>query len=288
LNADTNRYTSVSGKIQTDDLDWQAGRDAGITSDEKFVLTYFSDIECQTIRYLSDLLRMKIAFQPPVIAFLTTWNYEEFFHGQALNRLLAECGYPMEVDRVERVSQKAHISEWFEWAFGRVLARIFSDEFPALYMAYGAIQELTTLRGYERLALATRNPILKTLCERIARQERRHFAWYFNCAKENLAKSGTARFITRKLLELTWAPVGASVKSREDIKRLFSILFPGESGRRVVVDIDSKIGALPGLSGISLMGSYFSQESSFVASHEVLGAQAVSCAALGSAETSSS
>src|SRR5262245_42048907 len=91
MKSDIERYITVSAKIDTSDIDWNQARDAGLNDDEKFVLTYFSDVESQTIRYLKTLLQMKIAFTPSVSAFLTTWSYEEFFHGYELARLLAVC-----------------------------------------------------------------------------------------------------------------------------------------------------------------------------------------------------
>ena len=62
------RYISVSAKIETNDINWEEARQVGLSDDEKFVLTYFSDIESQTIRYLRMLLQMKIAFRPDVSA----------------------------------------------------------------------------------------------------------------------------------------------------------------------------------------------------------------------------
>jgi hypothetical protein len=202
---------------------------------------------------------MRIAFQPSVSAFLTTWSYEEFFHGHALARLMAECGYPLAQDRVEKVGRASRFNEWIESALTPLLSKLLSRQFPAVYMSFGAIQEMTTLRGYERLAEQTRNPVLKTLCQRIARQERRHFAWYFNHAREYLTHSRFTQRLARKLLELSWVPVGAGVKTDAEVRRLFSILFPGDHGRRVVGEVDGKIGGLPGLDGISLMGSYFAE-----------------------------
>ncbi len=257
MNSDIERYISVSAKIETNDLDWEEAKRVGLTDDEKFVLTYFSDIESQTIRYLRVLLQMKIAFKPEVAAFLTTWSYEEFFHGYELANLLAACGHPLEEDRVENIRQKARLNELIEAIFGPLLSRIFYHQFPAVYLSFGAIQELTTLRGYEHLGNFTRNPVLKTLCERIARQERRHFAWYFNHACELLNESRGARILARKLLEFNWVPVGAGVKTPEEVKRLFSILFPADLGRKLVRDIDEKMGALPGLEGVRLMTNYF-------------------------------
>jgi hypothetical protein len=257
MKSDIERYISVSAKIDTSDIDWDRAREAGLTDDEKFVLTYFSDVESQTIRYLKTLLQMKIAFRPSVAAFLTTWSYEEFFHGYELGRLLAVCGNPLEEDRLEKVSAKARFNEWLEAMFAPLLSRIFSNQFPAVYLSYGAIQEMTTLRGYEHLRQYTRNPALQLLCERIAKQERRHFAWYFNHARELLLESRGARVLARKLLEFNWVPVGAGIKSPDEVKRLFSILFPVETARKLVREVDAKMGTLPGLEGIRLMEPYF-------------------------------
>jgi len=257
MTSDIERYISVSAKIDTSDIDWNQAREAGLTEDEKFILTYFSDVESQTIRYLKVLLGMKIAFTPSVSAFLTTWSYEEFFHGYELGRLMAACGSPLEEDRVEKVVHVARFNEWLEAAFTPLMSRIFSNQFPAVYLSFGAIQEMTTLRGYERLTQYTRNPILKILCDRIAKQERRHFAWYFNHARDLLLESSGARILARKLLEFNWVPVGAGIKSPEEVKKLFLTLFPAESAREVVREIDSKMGTLPGLEGIKLMEPYF-------------------------------
>jgi fatty acid desaturase len=257
MNSEIERYIAVSAKVETNDLDWEEAKRVGLTEDERFVLTYFSDIESQTIRYMRMLLQMKIALKPAVAAFLTTWSYEEFFHGYELANLLAACGHPLEEDRVENVKQKAKFNEWVEAAFGPLLSRIFYHQFPAVYLSFGAIQELTTLRGYEHLHRYTRNPVLSVLCERIAKQERRHFAWYFNHARELLSESRGARILARKLLEFNWVPVGAGVKSPEEVKRLFSVLFPAELGSKLVREVDEKMGSLPGLDGLKLMTSYF-------------------------------
>lgn len=263
MRSDIERYISVSAKIDTSDIDWNQAKEAGLNNDERFILTYFSDIESQTIRYMKMLLQMRIAFQPWVSSFLTTWSYEEFFHGYELGRLLEACGYPLEVDRVESTTRKARFNEWLEAMFTPLLSRIFSHQFPAVYLSFGAIQEMTTLRGYEQLYEFTNNPVLKILCERIARQERRHFAWYFNHARELLLESSGSRILARKLLELNWVPVGAGVKSPEEVKRLFMTLFPSESGQKIVKEIDSKMGTLPGLEGIKLMEPYFENAGAF-------------------------
>jgi rubrerythrin len=250
------KYLTTSEKIRTDDLDWEEARRARLTEDERFLLTYFADIEGQTIVYLRDFLHTRAALEPEVIAFLSIWNYEEFFHGRALARLLAECGHPLQEGRISQVRGGARLSERLEALAAAILSKLFPAEFPAVYMAWGAIQEATTLRGYEELLRTTENPVLAELCRRIAKQERRHFAWYFNGARELLAASARARKLTRWLLGMAWTPVGAGVKPPEEVARAICTLFPGATGDELARMIDAKVSDLPGLEGLTLMGDY--------------------------------
>ncbi|MHB1846518.1 MAG: ferritin family protein [Deltaproteobacteria bacterium] len=250
------RYLSASAKIETDDLDWKVAREAGLSEDEVFILTYFADIEGQTVFYLRDLLRGDIALQPEAIGFLSMWNYEEYFHGRALSKLLDVCGHGLANDRTAQVRKTSRIQEVIEAnliAFG---ATLFPKDFPGITLSWGASQEITTLRGYELLGKRTKNPILRTLCERIALQERRHFAWYFNNASEVLGRSAWARKITRFAMDSFWSPVGVGVKSPDEMLRLIHLFFPGEGGKAMAAEIDERVGELPGLQGISLMRSF--------------------------------
>jgi Fatty acid desaturase len=257
MKSDFERYIAVSARVDTSDINWDEARDAGLTDDEVFVLTYFSDVENQTIRYMKMLLGMRIAFQPDVAAFLATWNYEEFFHGYELARLMQVCGRTVE-DRREYNYQRLRFNELLENLFVPMLSRVFAVEFPAVYLSFGAIQEMTTLRAYEHLHDYTRNPVLQTLCDRIARQERRHFAWYFNHARELLDAHPAARTLTRRLMKFNWAPVGAGFHTPAEVKRLFTTIFyPIENARTLCREIDGKIGTLPGLEGIQLMEPFF-------------------------------
>jgi hypothetical protein len=248
------KYIEASEKLNLQGLDFHAAARVGLTDDEQFILSYFADIESQTIIYLRDLLRTDAALEPTVTGFLAAWNYEEYFHGRAISRLLAACGVsprpPAEVRGLARFSEK------LEAAGGALLSRLFWRQFPALYMTWGAINELTTLRGYERIAQTTRNPVLRELCERIAKQERRHFAFYFNSARERLSGSRLARWLTRTVLRRFWSPVGAGVKSDAEVARLVASLFPGDAARVLADSVDGRIAELPGLSGIALMTRY--------------------------------
>jgi rubrerythrin len=252
----------TSGRVETDDLDWREAAAVGLTTGEVFALTYFADVEGQTVHYLRDLLRSRLARDPDVLGFLSIWSYEEYFHGQALALLLEACGHPLDASRVCEVRRAARPAERLE-ALGTLLgARIFPRSFPALYLAWGATQELTTLRGYEALQARTGNPVLAKLCRRIARQERRHYAWYFHSARLLLERSAAARRLTRFALERFWAPVGVAVKGATDARRLLSVLFPGDAFAGVAADVDARIGALPGLAGIRLLRAFSTRAAS--------------------------
>lgn len=253
---DIDRHLQHSDRIIYEDLDWAEARRVGLTDEEVFVLTYFSDIESQTILYTRDVLGTRGVLDPDVMSFLTIWNYEEFYHGQALARFLEACGHPLGRDRVAQVRNKALLSETLKRLGAIAFSQFLPGDFIALYMAWGALNEITTLRGYEAIEEATGNPVLRELCHRIAKQERRHFAWYYNNALERLKTSARTRFLTRRILAHIWSPVGAGVKKEDEVIRLFNLIFPGRCGQETSREIDEKMRALPGLEGIELMTAF--------------------------------
>jgi rubrerythrin len=256
--AEIHSFLANSGRISTAGIDYEAAARIGLSSDEVFALTYFADVENQSLRYLRTLLTMRVAFEPEVAAFLATWNYEEFFHGFELEQLLRACNVSPEPDRRQKKHEGARLNERVEALLLPLLSRLYEADFPAVYFTFGALQELTTLRGYEGLGARSRNPALSLLCSRIAKQERRHFAWYFRRARRVLEGSARARFLTRQALRFNWVPVGAGVHDDAEVARLFRVLFyPRERARAVVAEIDRRVERLPGLAGLGLMKRYF-------------------------------
>ncbi len=261
MKLEIDRYLSNSAQVEVRDLDWNLAREAGLTEQEVFILTYFSDIEGQTIVYLRDILKSPTSLDPEIIGFLSMWNYEEYFHGRALGTLLAACGVPRERDSIRKVRLGSRLSESLEVFFSSLISRYYSEQYTALYMSWGAMQEYTTLQGYEQILKTTKNPVLKVLVDRIAKQERRHFAWYFNNARERLEQRGSSRKLTRFLMDHFWAPVGAGVKPDETVVQLMTTLFPGSSGLEMARAIDEKMSSLPGLEGLTLMERFIRKAS---------------------------
>ena len=123
------------------------------------------------------------------------WNYEEYFHSYAITRLLVECGVKVDTasERAEKVRKNARFKAKFE-DFGQgMIAKFAPKAFISLWMFWGALQECLTTQAYEELAANTQNPVLHELCKRIAKQERRHFAYYYGKARDKLdGKRGTS------------------------------------------------------------------------------------------------
>ena len=65
-------------------------------------LRYMMDIETNTVIFLRDVLATQTAFDPDVTAFLSCWNFEELWHGEAFSRLLGEAGIPVRPDHESR------------------------------------------------------------------------------------------------------------------------------------------------------------------------------------------
>jgi hypothetical protein len=244
------KFIRHSRRVETSDLDWDAARRAGLSDEEPFVLRYFADVEGQTIFYFREILNTHAARDPEILAFMTTWNYEEFFHAESLGRLLEVCGHPAEAARQSQVRDGATVGARLENLFQLGLSRLAPHAFLALYMTWGASQELLTSRGYERLQETTANPVLRELAGRIAKQERRHFAWYFKGARQHLARSRAARHVTRFLFQRAWSPVGSGVKTGDEVLRMVDALFPGAALDETMADIQSRIATLPGMTGV--------------------------------------
>jgi rubrerythrin len=253
---DVHKHIRVSKKIDFEDLDWDLAREIGLTTDETDTLTYFGDIEGQTIYYLRELLNTRAVRDPDTLAFITMWNYEEYFHSYAIARLLDVCGHGVGDDRVSDVRTNATFAARAEEFVQNQIARFLPKTFVALWMAWGASQELLTLRGYEHIGRKTKNPVLKTLVERIAKQERRHFAYYFNGARERLERSRFSQKFVRFIFEKTWTPVGGGVKSEEQVAEVVAALFGADELFDVMDGVDAKLAQLPGMEGFSVARDY--------------------------------
>lgn len=250
--SDIAQHLAVSHKVEFDDLDWETARRIGLTEREIQSLHYFADVESQTVHYFLEVAKLKVARDPELLTFLTMWNYEEYFHSYAITRFMNECGVAVQsaTERSSEVRSGARFKARFEDFMQGLLARAAPKTFVALWMFWGALQECLTTQAYEELANTTKNPVLAELCRRIAKQERRHFAYYFGQAKKKLEGQVRAQMFVRWIANAFYAPVGGGVKTDEEGARLVAQLFPGDRIFEVMGYIEKKMALLPGMAGL--------------------------------------
>lgn len=250
--SDIAQHIAVSDKVKIDDLDWVTARKIGLTKQEIETLAYFADVESQTVYYFLEVAKLEVVRDPELLTFLTMWNYEEYFHSYALTRLLTECGVPVEdaTERSTKIRAGARFKAKFEDYTQTAIAKLMPKTFVALWMFWGSLQECLTTQAYEELAKNTSNPVLAELCKRIAKQERRHFAYYFGQAKKKLEGQTWAQKFTRWIAKKFYAPVGGGVKTDEEGARLVAQLFPGDKIFEVMSYIEKRMAQLPGMDGL--------------------------------------
>jgi len=219
-------------------------------------LTYMADIEGHTIVYLRELLATRAVDEPAVAGFLACWFYEESAHSRALAAVLSASGHPLQPSTRQTRGWRARLEAW-----GIAAASATWPDFVAVHMTWGAINELTTLFAYRRLAIVADHEPLAALLRRIVRDESRHFAFYYGQAEQRLAASATARRVVRALIERFWAPVGFAVRG-DDLRTLADYLFSGRDGRSAIQRIDRTIQRLPGFAAAPLVEAWLTRHAS--------------------------
>lgn len=250
---DIEDYKNRTGRLRWDDLD--LGHFKTHPLDQKVLrcIRYMHDVEFHTVCYLRDLLVSPAHGDPEITSFLSFWVFEEFWHGEALAAVLAAHDEPAGEDRVfsmrRRLGWREHLRPLMMMG-GSAMA---GNDFVAVHMTWGAINEWTTQGGYAQLARRASDPVLSELVRRIMRQEGRHIDFYASQAQRRLAASRRARRITRFALQRLWGPVGSGVMPATETRHLAAFLMSGPDGLATVRRIDRRVDRLPGLGGLQLL-----------------------------------
>ncbi len=180
------------------------------------------------------------------------WNYEEFWHGDAIGKVLAAHDESAGTGRIAALRQR--LPKGDRWKpLGFQVASALTPHLTAVHMTWGAVNEWTTQAAYARLAKLSDHPTLATLLLRIMKQEGRHIDFYATQAAERLESSKRAQRITRWALRRFWAPVGSGVVPDTEVDFLGTYLFGDPEGHAMAERIDRRVDRLPGLGGLNLL-----------------------------------
>ena len=249
---DLEAYVARSGGVDLSAFAWADVPRHPLSPETIRTLRYMQDVESHTIIYLRELLSTRAVDEPDVATFLACWLYEETLHGIALSRFLEAAGHPLG-ERARPRGQEPFVKRLESTAVA-LLSRAWPD-FCALHMTWGAINELTALAGYRRLAKVAAHPVLTKLLERIMLDESRHFFFYYRQADERLRRPGAAR-VARAIVDRFWAPVGSGEQAKEELRFLAGYLFSDDEGRAAARKVDETIRRLPGFETVRLVEAW--------------------------------
>jgi hypothetical protein len=250
VNFDIDRYIASVTALDDSDIDYDDFRRDPLPDDALRCLRYMHDVEHHTVCYLRDLLVTRAHDDPVITSFLTMWAYEEFWHGEALGKVLRAHGEIAGRPRIDAVRDRAGSGRL--GTLGTMLASTATEHIVTVSLTWGAVNEWTTQAGYLRLAQRTGHPTLGELVRRIAKQEGRHIDFYASEAARRL-ENPRARRLTRWALSRRWTPVGSGVMPHAETVHLITYLFGGEGGADMARRIDRRIDRLPGLAGLGLV-----------------------------------
>jgi len=239
------KFAETSDRVRWEDLDFDTFEDQPLDADTLRSLRYMCDIEYHTSCYLRDLLVTRSHRKDEARGFMTTWNREEFWHGEALSAFLVRHGIIVDYDELKAKRIKLGWQLALGTAKQAMGSNLVGDDFIAVHMTWGAANELSAVAAYRRLASLLDHPALSPLLERIAKQETRHVAFYTTQAREKLEESERARTLVRWVMTNLWKPVGSGVMDDAEILHVMGHLFTGQGDE--LDKLDQRVARFPGM-----------------------------------------
>ncbi len=262
---DIDRFAEESTSVSWSDLDLDAFRRDPLPTETLRTLRYMCDVEYHTVCYLRDMLVTPSHTDGEVSTFMTMWNREEFWHGEALAAVLGVHGITVEFDELKARRMKMGWKDRLDPVKQSLLGNVVGKDFIAVHMTWGMANERSAAAAYRRLVHIDPHPALTPLLLRIAQQETRHIAFYATQAAKRLEASPRARTITRFALSKFWGPVGSGIMAEPEVSHVMRHLFSGEDGLHEVRKMDEQIARLPGLEGLTIVEDAFTRRGLYAA-----------------------
>src|SRR5690625_3449521 len=101
MSFDIERFSQTSEPVRFDDLPFEEFRTNPLPPETLRSLQYMCDVEYHTVCYLRDMLVTPSHQDHDVTAFMTMWNREEFWHGEALAEVLRMHGVTLDYEHLK-------------------------------------------------------------------------------------------------------------------------------------------------------------------------------------------
>lgn len=229
-------------------LDWLKAAIIGLSDHELAILKDIADIDGQSENHTRHVIETEAPARSASETFLTLWNDEESRNCQDMARLLSCCGVNLAEERAKDPRGQHWATQWLARGLRQGLTRLAPRTATALRLSWSASQKFMLAQSYQRLASTTTNPILRVLCLRIAKQERRNFHLHFSGARAILSRASGSRAMVRLLLRRAWYPLHSKSRSKKRAQQLLALLFPGAALSEAMNHLDAAMTQLPGFS----------------------------------------
>jgi hypothetical protein len=143
---DIDKYTTNSTAVAWGDLDFDTFDSQPLPASTLRSLVYMCNVEYHTVCYLRDLLTTPSHKEPEIGAFMTMWNREEFWHGEALAAVLAKHGIEMNFDELKANRLKLGWKDRLDPIKQSLLGGLVGMDFVAVHMAWGCRQRMVGQR----------------------------------------------------------------------------------------------------------------------------------------------
>ncbi|WP_410641685.1 acyl-ACP desaturase [Amycolatopsis sp. lyj-346] len=174
-----------------DDLAWDALRPEELTETDRSVVRFITFIEDHIPGYLTHFLQAfpvsggdqaieEFCFNREYFRFLISWANDEERHASVLTRYQIEAGINDPDTLMWELAQEGH--KKFALPY----------ETPVQAFTYTLVQEKATQLFYQRFKAVAKEPVLRDLLHRLARDEARHFAFYSELVGAYIGRHGLA------------------------------------------------------------------------------------------------
>lgn len=213
---DIDRFADESTSLNWGDLGLDALREDPLPPGTLRTLRYMCDVEFHTVCCLRDMLVSPSRKDPEVSTFMTMWNREEFWHGEALAHVLDLHGITVAFDELMAKRVKLGWRDRVGPVKQSLLSNIVGHDFVAVHMLWGAVNERSAAAAYRRLAALEDHPVLAPLLRRIAAQETKHIAFYTTQARARLQDNPKAQKLARRDPAAVLAANGRTAREPRD------------------------------------------------------------------------
>lgn len=254
---DLEQFAETSEPVKYEDLDFDTFVTQPLDTNTLRSLRYMCDVEFHTSCFLRDMLVTPSHREEDAGGFMTMWNREEFWHGEALAAVLRRHGIVVDYDELKAKRVKLGWNNALSTLKQSALSNLAGTDFVAVHMTWGAANELSAVAAYRRLAAMTDHPALSPLLKRIAQQETRHVAFYTTQGRARLEASEKARSLVNLVLSKVWKPVGSGMMAESEVKHVMGHLFAGHLEE--LDKLDKRIQKLPGLEELTIFRNSFAR-----------------------------